>query len=106
MAKVNKQEGTRSILKLAFEAFERGDAVKTRTLAKAVLAGQHGRDEEKVAGELAKQLSVEGAPVAPSPSSVAEDLISRTIVPARPYLFVGAITAAFVALVLLAHFRY
>jgi len=103
--KGNKQE-SRSVLKLSYEAFQRGDSVQARALAKAVLAGQVGRDEEKAAAELAKLLSIEGAVVAETPAAVASELISRTIVPPRPYLFVAAVAFAFIGLVILAIWRY
>ena len=105
MAKGNKQEN-RSVLKLSFEAFQRGDMVQARALAKAVLAGQVGKDEEKAASELAKTLSIEGAVVAENPAAVAHELISRTITPLRPYLFVAAVAAGFIGLVILAAWRY
>jgi hypothetical protein len=106
MAKGNKQQESRSVLKLSYEAFQRGDSVEARALAKAVLAGKVGKDDEKVAVELAKTLSIEGAIVAENPAAVATELISRTIVPPRPYLFVAAVAAAFIGLVILAAWRY
>lgn len=106
MAKGNKQDSSRSVLKLAFEAYQRGDSVQARALSKAVLAGKVGRDDEKVAVELAKTLSTEGAPVAETPAAVAAEIASRTVVPPRPYLFVAAVAAAFLGLVILAAVRY
>ena len=106
MAKGNKQDHSRSVLHLAFEAFQRGDSVQARELAKAVLAGKVGKDDEKVAVELARKLSIEGAVVAETPTAVANELISRTIVPPRPYLFVAAVAATFIGLVILAAWRY
>ncbi len=106
MAKGNKQDFSRSVLKLSYEAFQRGDSVQARQLAKAVLAGKVGRDDEKAAAELANTLSAEGHLVAPTPAAVAEELVSRTIVPPRPYLFVAAVAAAFICLVILAAWRY
>ena len=56
MAKPKKEQKTddaRSVLKVAFEAYQRGDSVQARSLAREVLAGQVGRDDEKVATELA-----------------------------------------------------
>ena len=107
MAKGNKQEKeSRSVLKLSFDAYQRGDSVQARSLAKAVLAGEIGKDDEKVACELAKTLSVDGAVIAETPAAVANELISRTIVPPKPYLFVAAVAGAFTGLALLAHWRY
>lgn len=106
MAKGNKQDQSRSVLKLAYEAFDRGDSVQARRLAKAVLAGQVGRDDEKASVELARLLSIEGAVVAETPAAVAAEIASRTIVAPRPYLFVAAVASAFIGLVILAAYRY
>ncbi|MDP1822867.1 MAG: hypothetical protein Q8L48_06485 [Archangium sp.] len=106
MAKGNKQDQSRSVLKLSYEAYQRGDSVQARQLAKAVLAGKVGKDDEKVAVELAKVLSTEGAIVAETPAAVAADLVSRTITPPKPYLFVAAVAGAFIGLVILAAWRY
>ncbi len=105
MAK-KKEDQSHSVLKVAYEAFERGDMVQARALAKAVLAGKVGRDDEKVSSELGKLLSIEGAVVAETPAAVAQELISRSIVAPRPYVFVGAVVAAYVTLVIIAMVRY
>lgn len=106
MAKGNKQDQSRSVLKLSYEAYQRGDSVQARALAKAVLAGKVGKDDEKVAVELAKTLSADGHVVMEIPAAVAAELISRTVTPPKPYLFVAAVAAAFVGLVILAAWRY
>ncbi len=106
MAKGNKQDQSRSILKLSYEAFQRGDSVQARKLAKAVLEGKVGKDDEKAAVDLSKLLSIDGHLIMENPASVATEIISRTIVPPRPYLFVAAVAATFVGLVLLAIWRY
>jgi hypothetical protein len=106
MAKGNKQDQSRSLLKIAYEAFERGDVVEARRLSHAVLGGKLGPDEVKTAGELAKKLSIPEAPVDESPQAVAQELISRSGVPPKPYLFVAAVAAAFIGLVILAIVRY
>ncbi|MFZ5445444.1 MAG: hypothetical protein ACOZQL_35965 [Myxococcota bacterium] len=106
MAKQKKDEASRSVLKLAFEAWQRGDAVQTRALAREVLAGKLGRDDEKVASELAAKLSNEEARVAETPQAVASELIDRTIVPLKPYVMVAAVAAAFITLVIIATVRY
>lgn len=105
MAK-KKDDGRQSVLRLAYEAFERGDSVQTRALTALALAGKVGRDEEAVAVELAAKLSSEELVVQPTVEAVAKDLASRTVVAARPYLFVGVISAAFVLLAVLAAVRY
>lgn len=106
MAKGNKQQESRSVLTLSYEAFQRGDMVQARALSKEVLAGKLGKDDEKAAAELARLLSTEGAVVAENPNAVANELISRTVVPPRPYLMLLAVAAAFVGLVILAAWRY
>ncbi len=106
MAKPKKEEQSRSVLKLAYQAFERGDVVKTRELAKAVLAGKVAPDDEQVARELSKTLSIAEAVVGETPAAVAQELISRTITPPRPYLFVAAAAGTFITLAVLAHLRY
>jgi hypothetical protein len=106
MAKGNKQDQSRSVLRLSWESFQRGDMVQARQLANAVLQGRVGKDEEKAAVELAKTLSSEGNVVAETPNAVATEIVSRTIVPPRPYLFVAAVSAVFIALVILAAWRY
>lgn len=106
MAKPKKDDQSRSVLKLAYEAFDRGDKVQARALAKEVVAGKVGRDDEKVAVELATLFSSDEAVIAQTPAAVAQEIIARTITAPKPYLFVGAIAFAFLSLVALAHFRY
>jgi hypothetical protein len=111
MAKPKKDDPSRSladrsVLKFAFDAFQKGDAVETRRLARAVLAGQVGPHDAQVAASLAQTLSVEGAQVSETPAAVAHELIDRTIVGPKPYLFVGVVVAAFATLVFIASHRY
>ena len=101
-----KEELARSVLKTAYDAFQRGDMVQARQLAQAVLDGKVGKDDEKAAAELAKKLSIDGVSIMENPPSVAIEIISRTKVPPRPYLFVAAVAAAFLGLVILAVWRY
>ena len=108
MAKKKEQraEDERSLLRAAWDAFERGDVVTARSLAHEVLAGKLGRDDAKVAEELAPKLSVEGETVAPTPQGVATELVSRTKVLPRTYLFSAAALAVFLVLLTLARVRY
>jgi hypothetical protein len=101
-----KEELSRSVLKTAYEAFQRGDMVQARQLAQAALDGKVGKDDEKAAVELSKELSIEGHSIMENPAAVAIEIISRTKVPPRPYLFVAAVAATFVGLVILAVWRY
>lgn len=100
------KDTNRSLLELAFGAFQRGDTVQTRTLALAVLAGKAGADEDKAAKSLASTLSSPGADIDLSPRAVAQELLRRTQVPAKAYAFAGAVAAVFLGLVLLAVIRY
>jgi hypothetical protein len=106
MAKGNKTAEGKSVLRASYEAFERGDVVTARSLAKEVLAGRVGKDDASAAEELSKKLSSDEAKIDATPEAIAKELVSRTIVPPRPYIFVGAIVFAFVALMTLALTRY
>lgn len=101
-----KEELARSVLINAYDAFQRGDMVRARQLAQSALDGKLGKGDEKAAVELAKELSIDGQSIMENPAAVAIELISRTKVPPRPYLFVAAVAATFVALVILAVWRY
>jgi hypothetical protein len=106
-SKKNKAESSsHSVLKVAYDAFERGDAVLARSLALEVLAGKVGKDDPEVAKDLARELSAPGAPVDESPQAVAQDLLSRTKVLPKPYLFAGVVAAVYLLLVVLATLRY
>ncbi|MEW6432516.1 MAG: hypothetical protein AB1730_13520 [Myxococcota bacterium] len=104
--KTKAESASHSVLKVAWEAFERGDVVQARALAGEILAGKVGRDDPEVARELAAMLSTPEAPVDESPQAVAQDLISRTKVLGKPYVFAGLVGAVFVLLVVLAAIRY
>ncbi len=106
MAKAGKQDHGRSVLWVAFEAWQRGDVVVARRLVQAVLAGTRGPNDEKVAKELAATLGSELAPVPETVEGVAHDLLGRTGVPPKPYLMLAAVAAAYLGLVILAVVRY
>lgn len=109
MAKAKKEQkadDARSILKVAFDAYQRGDSVQARALAQAVMAGKLGRDDEKVASELAATLSGEGAPIAETPAAVAAEIAARTVPPPKSYWFAAAVAFTFITLVILATVRY
>lgn len=107
MAKASKQQDHgKSVLWVAYEAWQRGDVVEARRLAQAVLAGQRGANEEKAAKELAAELTSELAPVPETIEGVAKDLLSRTGVPPKPYLMLAAVAAAYLLLVVIAVTRY
>jgi hypothetical protein len=105
-AAMARAKNDRSVLQVAYDAFERGDVVLARSLAQQVLAGKVGSGDEKAAVDLAKQLSAEGAPVSETPPAVAAEIISRTNVAPRTYLFVGAAAATLTLLAVLAAYRY
>lgn len=104
--KEQKTEDARSVLKVAFEAYQRGDSVQARSLAQEVLAGKVGRDDEKVAVELAKALQGEGAVIEANAAAVAKELVTRTLPPSKSYLFAGAVAFTYLTLVILAFVRY
>ncbi len=106
MAKGNKQETGRSMLRAAYEAFRRGDVVQARDLSQQVLAGKVGKDDASAAIAIAAELSSENEKIEPTIEAVAKDLAARTIVPPRPYIFVAAAAATLVTLVILAAVRY
>jgi hypothetical protein len=104
--KEQKTDDSRSILKLAFDAYQRGDSVQARELAQAVLAGKLGRGDEAAAPELAKTLSAEGSTITETPAAVAAELVSRTMPPVKSYWFAAAVALTFLTLVILATVRY
>jgi hypothetical protein len=104
--KTKADTATHSVLKVAFEAFQEGDAVQARALALQVLAGKVGRDDPAVAKELAAKLSTPEQPVDESPQAVAQDLLSRTKVPGKPYLFAAVVLTVYLLLVVMAVVRY
>jgi hypothetical protein len=107
MAKASKQQDHgKSVLWVAYEALQRGDAVEARRLAKEVLAGKRGPNDEKVAKELAAELSAEGAVVPETIEGVANDLLARSGVPSKPYLMVATVVAAYAILLVIAITRY
>jgi hypothetical protein len=106
MAKQAKPTFERSVLWASFQAYQRGDSVEARRLAQAALAGQRGPQDEKTAKELARELSSELAQVPDTIEAVAQELVSRTVVPPKPYLMVAAVAAAYAFLVILAIVRY
>lgn len=107
MARAKKTEIERSVLSVAYAAFERGDVVGARELAQQVIAGKVGPGDEKAAVELAKLLSAEGTPaIAENPAAVAAEIVSRTNVTPKTYLFVGAAALTLTLLAVLAAVRY
>lgn len=104
--KTKLDAASHSVLKVAYDAFGRGDVVQARQLAHEVLAGKVGRDDAEVAKALAKELSTPDAPVDESPQAVAQELISRSQVPPKPYVFAAVVGAVYLLLVVLAAVRY
>jgi hypothetical protein len=104
--KAKAEAASHSLLKLAYEAFDRGDVVLARQLVREVLAGKVGKDDPEVAKALAKELSTPAAPVDESPQAVAQDLLKRTQVMGKPYLMALVVAAVYLLLVVLAAVRY
>ena len=90
--------GGKSLLDVAWRAYEAGDAVIARRAAKLLLAGAGKDSDEAVAKKVGKQLFV-GAPEVDA-KQVAAELIARTRVAPKPYLF--ALMAAAIWLIMLA----
>ncbi len=101
-----EQKPQRSVLSAAWAALETGDVVTARALALAVLGGKTGPDDAAVARKLSKELSASDAAVGDLPEDVANAIITRTVVPARPYVYVVICAVVFVVLVGLARARY
>ncbi|MBI3183700.1 MAG: hypothetical protein HYZ28_16300 [Myxococcales bacterium] len=93
------------MLRLAFEAYEAGDVVMARRAAHRVLSEKEPASDAE-ARELAKSLFAPGKEKEkPTAKEVAEEILSRTEVPRKAYLF-AAIAAAIILLMLaLAAFR-
>ena len=96
----------KSVLAVAVAALESGDVVTARRLAKAVIAGQKGADDDEVARRLSKELSAKDESIGELPEQVAQAIVNRTIVAPRPYLYAGICLAVFLVLVSLARARY
>lgn len=109
MAKAKKAEAAnenQSLLASSYAAFERGDMVTARRLANELIAGKAGRGEEQASKELSKKLSSEVSKVEDSPLAVAKELVLRTNVVPKAYLFAGLAAGIWIVLVVLAAVRY
>jgi hypothetical protein len=109
MSKGGKKNSTTAVssrLSEAYAAFERGNAVEARTLARQVLWSEPVPADVLAAKDLASVFSVPDAEVASTPDAVARELILRTKVPGRAFLFAGLAAFVYVLLVVLATVRY
>lgn len=96
----------KSLLVAAREAASQGDAVLVRRLAQAVLGGKKGADDDHAALDLAKALSLDGAPVNGTAEGVAANLLERTSIPPKAYAFALLAAGVFLLLLTLASVRY
>ncbi|MCU0699645.1 MAG: hypothetical protein MUC96_24315 [Myxococcaceae bacterium] len=96
----------KSVLAAAWAAVESGDVVTARTLAKAVIEGKKGPDDDAVAKSLAKALSAQDLNVGELPEQVAQAIVDRTTVPPRTYLYGAICLFVFLVLATLARARY
>lgn len=103
--KIEKSE-KKSVLAVAAAALESGDVVTARTLAKAVIEGKKGPDDDEVAKRLAKEYSAADENIGELPEQVAQAIVNRSVVPPKPYLYAGICLAVFLVLVTLATTRY
>jgi len=104
-ARAEKNE-KKSVLAVAAAALESGDVVTARALAKAVIEGKKGPDDDEVAKRLAKEYSAQDENIGELPEQVAQAIVNRSIVPPKPYLYAGICLAVFLVLVTLATSRY
>ncbi len=88
----------KSLLDVAWRAYQAGDVVVARRAAKLVLAGGAKEADEALARKLGKELFAAGHET--NSQEVARDLIERTNPPPKPFLLAGA--AALIWVVLLA----
>ncbi|MDX2011945.1 MAG: hypothetical protein SFW67_17260 [Myxococcaceae bacterium] len=96
----------KSVLAAAWAAVESGDVVTARSLAKAVIEGKKGPDDDAVAKSLAKELSAQDLNVGELPEQVAQAIVDRTTVPPRTYLYGAICLFVFLVLATLARARY
>lgn len=96
----------KSVLAAAAAALESGDVVTARDLAKAVIEGKKGPDDDEVAKRLAKEYSAQDENIGELPEQVAQAIVNRSIVPPKPYLYAGICLAVFLVLATLATTRY
>lgn len=104
-ARAEKSE-KKSVLAAAAAALESGDVVTARDLAKAVIEGKKGPDDDEVAKRLAKEYSAQDENIGELPEQVAQAIVNRSIVPPKPYLYAGICLAVFLVLATLATTRY
>ena len=103
--KRNKEEappadsGAKSLLDVAWRAYQAGNSVLARKAANLLLSGTPKEADESLAKKLGKQLFV-GKPEDSSAKQVATELSARTRMAAKPYLF--ALMAAAIWLVMVA----
>jgi hypothetical protein len=96
----------KSVLAAAWNALEGGDVLTARTLAQEVIAGKKGPDDDRVAFELAREMTAADGSVGELPEQVAQSIVNRTTVPSRAYVYGAICFAVFLALFGLARTRY
>ncbi|MCA3012566.1 MAG: hypothetical protein INH41_09225 [Myxococcaceae bacterium] len=96
----------RSVLAAAWAAVESGDVTTARALARSVIGGTKGPDDDAVAKALAKQLTAPDQDVGELPEQVAQAIVDRTTVPPRTYAYGAICLAVFLTLAALARARY
>jgi hypothetical protein len=91
----------KSLLDVAWRSYQAGDMVLARRAAKLVLAGASKDADEAVAKKVGKELFAEG--YVADARQVAQDLITRTNPPPKPFLLAGAAALIWVVLLLIAN---
>ncbi|MFZ5470492.1 MAG: hypothetical protein ACOZIN_13735 [Myxococcota bacterium] len=92
-----------SLLRAAFEAYEAGDVVQARRAAKRALADFSPADKN-AAKELGKKLFADSK-VPTEPRELAEELLRRTEIHWKPYVFAGVALAIILLMIVLAALR-
>lgn len=91
----------RSLLEVAWKAYQAGDMVVARRASRLVLAGAARDADEVVAKKLGKDFFAAGHVT--DARQVAQELLQRTNPPLKPYLLAGAAALIWVVLLVIAH---
>lgn len=91
----------KSLLDVAWRAYEAGDMVLTRRAAKLLLAGAAKDADETLAKKVGKQLFAVGHET--NAREVAQDLLERTNPAPKPFLLAGAAALIWVLLLVIAN---
>ena len=91
----------RSLLEVAWRSYQAGDMVQARRAARLVLAGGAKPADDALAKKLGRELFSAGHEA--DAQQVAQDLITRTNLPPKPFLLAGAAALIWVLLLAIAN---